>query len=317
MTSLKASTFLETVATLANLNGECYLQAITDILEDVTKQETVSTPVSLTPEWKQFTERWGEKMNGRHILGHAAELDDPLILDLLDKHTQTFEAHIATYFNGQEPTHYSVTGPIMAGSQFGVGKNFTTHPTKVSKYDLDSVLVGHLRLICPQLKKADIGDYRKPALEGYHKPFNVRYILKVNAFKRQKRAVLVGQDDAELVRRHSDGDFAFQVLPNAKLLETSFHNTIVVTYWVYIPLMSTSQEVKWTFGTAYVSDTFPHSKPSLINQLNGVLNEQTNPDELKKLINKDKDKTVYALLPPHYDSEKKVKLDEYDGDDDL
>ena len=243
-------------------------------------------------------------MRGGHILGHAAELGDPRIMEVLGNHTDTFEAHIQTYFNGQEPDHYSVKGPMMAGNSRGVGQNYTSHPTQVGRSGLDAVLVKHLDLICPQLKEADISDYQKGAEEGYQKPFSIRYIIKVNGFKKQKRAVRVPLEQAELVRRHvsaaNEGDLAFQVRQGTVVPEPIYHNTIVVTHWVHIPLVR-DKMVKWTFGTAYVSDNFPHHKPTILNRLNGLLKRpetvsQVTPADLTPLI--DGGGLVYALLPP-------------------
>lgn len=305
MSSMTASAFSELVAPLGNLVGLPYymeFQKILVLLSKISTPESHMTPESVSSEWEQFAEKYHDQILGQHITSHAAELGDPHIIRILEQHTETFSAHIETYFNGKVSSHPSVSGHITTHNQYGTKETYTPHPCQVTNSSLEAILVTQLTFACRYMLTADIGSYQKAGLEGYQKPFNIRYILKVRGLRRQKRAVLVGQEDAKLVRRHGGGgDLAFEVTPGATLLETSYHDTIVVTYWVHIPLPETDARVKWTFGTAYVSDTFPYSQQSLLNKLNTFLKKpesinQTEPSVIKNLVSKLK--RVHALLPP-------------------
>ena len=267
MTALNGKDYLEYLRELKSREGDdydSYLQKIIHELGLVTKMEQAPITTENTEcdtRWRQFAENYATEMTGCHILSHGSELGDARIIEVLDKTTKDLKTMIA---------------------------NSLTTESSLLEYISTRAVKGDLQK--PSWKKTP---------EGYSQPINLRMIIKVPGLRQPKRAVQVNCQDAELIKRHDGNSYNFQVKQGAEILSMEYLDTILVTYWIYFP-SDTSRQSYWTFGTSYVTDTYPFEKEYPLNVLLKIKNgKPQDPAYLKKLIEQHHQGDVmYALTPP-------------------
>ena len=288
--------FNKLVHPLSHLEGTPYtehLQMVIEALRGVTRLET-SVPVSTTPptpEWERFMVLHAEHIHGQHLETHGSiELGDPVIVNTIQEHADLMGHILRKHYTPPDPTMFSP--PFSPATPEHILRehvlpDFHRHTTQGNRNCVGTS--------CEH--RAVLGTYRKKADDGYDKPYNLQFMLKVPGLRVQKRAVRVFPPNAHLVLRHGS-DLSFEVINRLQLVETEYMNTIVLTYWVHLPLPGTANPVKWTFGTGYVGDTFPRAIPSLLNNLQQLMKnpDAHSPETTRALITNED--TMYALMPP-------------------
>lgn len=252
-------------------HSHLHLQPVLDAMRRVDKTESVEVS-SVNPQhlerWQQYAETIPDKVEG-HIKSHGGELGSSEdIINVLRSTGESLQHHI----------------------ELGV----------VDTSSLDTFINNLIQSgVCVR------GKVQQPAWkqgpEGYQKPYSVSVILNVPNLSKLSRCVKVLKCEAEMVKRHENTAYHFQIKPNANIIERKYYSTIVATYWINVPLPETTLDTYWTYGTSYITDKFPYVTPTLLLQLtNALQGRDIDINKIKTLITQETtDDTMYALLPPN------------------
>ena len=239
----------------------------------VDKMENVEVS-SVNPQhlerWQQYAETIPDKVEG-HIKSHGGELgSSEEIINVLRSTSASLQHHIELGVINTSSLQQFINNLIQSG-------------------------------VCVRGKVQQPSWKQGP--EGYQKPYSVSVILNVPKLSKPRRCVKVLKREAEMVKRHENTAYNFQIIPDANIIEATYHSTIVATYWINVPLPDTTldTETYWTYGTSYITDKFPYETPTLLLQLtNALQGRNVDINKIKTLITQETtDDTMYALLPPN------------------
>ena len=289
------SQFKALVAPLQHLTGYAYTQHLAHVVErlgQTTREERhhphpTDSPPSDSTDFQEFCQDFGDQLLGSHLLSHGQELT-ATTLSVLRQHSSQLDNCLS--------------------------KSDRCPPPKILHDFIESMVSTPLTVTGGefQVVRGDVGGYRKAATPGYDKPYNLRLISTVPGMSCPKRAVRVSPENARLTWRHGTraigcNDMALEVVDTDLVVDLEYHNTVVITYWVYFPLEGgNSKQPFWTFGTGYVGDTFPREKPSLIALLSDVMkspcahlkNSPHSMERIQGLVGElMDDELMYALQP--------------------